>query len=112
MGNVMNFALKQNFSFEKVTDISFAKDTVCGMLDFNLHHFPYYEAPEVINNNEYSEKSDVWAFGCIMYELCTQKKPFNGRNIYQLCQDILNNQPEFPQANFKQEQIVFIKWLL
>jgi serine/threonine protein kinase len=112
MGNVMNFKLKPNFYFEKLTDISYTKDTLHGMIGFNQHPFPFYDAPEIIQNDEYSEKSDVWAFGCIMYELCTQKKPFNGKNIYKLCQDIIENEPDFPEANFKLEQIVFIKWLL
>ena len=32
---------------------------------------PNYIAPEIINNNIYSTKSDIYALGCIMYELFT-----------------------------------------
>ena len=29
----------------------------------------YYIAPEIILDGKYNEKSDIWSFGCIIYEL-------------------------------------------
>jgi NIMA (never in mitosis gene a)-related kinase len=34
---------------------------------------PYYMSPEVCQNKPYTVKSDIWALGCLLYELCTQK---------------------------------------
>ena len=31
---------------------------------------PYYMSPEVYQNKPYTLKSDVWALGCLLYELC------------------------------------------
>ena len=31
----------------------------------------YYRAPEIILNNKYDEKIDVWSIGCIAFELVT-----------------------------------------
>ena len=28
----------------------------------------------------YNEKTDVWAMGCLIYELCTGKHPFEGKS--------------------------------
>jgi len=42
---------------------------------------PYYMAPEACESKPYTSKSDVWALGCIMYELCTLKKPFAADNL-------------------------------
>ena len=36
-----------------------------------------YCSPEVIRGEPYNQKTDVWALGCILYELCTNKRAFN-----------------------------------
>lgn len=37
---------------------------------------PYYMSPELINGNQYDVKSDIWALGCLIYELCAWHPPF------------------------------------
>ena len=37
-----------------------------------------YMAPELIKNEKYTNKIDIWALGCILYELCTLNQCFNG----------------------------------
>lgn len=37
---------------------------------------PLYMSPEVIRNDGYDFKSDVWSLGCVIYELVTFKSPF------------------------------------
>uniref|UniRef100_A0A672II69 Serine/threonine-protein kinase Nek3-like n=1 Tax=Salarias fasciatus TaxID=181472 RepID=A0A672II69_SALFA len=37
---------------------------------------PYYVAPEIWDNRPYNNKSDVWSLGCVLYELCTLRHPF------------------------------------
>lgn len=32
---------------------------------------PYYMSPEVCQSKPYTYKSDVWALGCVLYELCS-----------------------------------------
>lgn len=38
---------------------------------------PYYMSPELATGEPYNIKSDIWALGCIVYELCTHQPPFN-----------------------------------
>jgi len=42
---------------------------------------PYYLSPEICQNKPYNYKTDIWMLGCLLYELCTLKKPFSGANI-------------------------------
>ena len=45
---------------------------------------PYYLSPEIINNEPYDYKSDIWALGVLLYEMVTLKLPFDSNNIAQL----------------------------
>ncbi|KAM6933723.1 serine/threonine-protein kinase Nek3 [Xenentodon cancila] len=41
---------------------------------------PYYVAPEIWDNKPYNNKSDVWSLGCVLYELCTLRHPFQAHS--------------------------------
>jgi serine/threonine protein kinase len=42
---------------------------------------PYYLSPEICMGQKYDYKSDAWMLGCILYEMCTLKKPFEGDSL-------------------------------
>jgi len=42
---------------------------------------PYYISPEIINNESYSFKTDIWSVGVILYELCALRPPFDGNSL-------------------------------
>lgn len=35
-----------------------------------------YSCPELVKNEPYSSKADVWAIGCLLYQMCTLTHPF------------------------------------
>jgi NIMA (never in mitosis gene a)-related kinase len=44
---------------------------------------PCYRAPELLTATVYDAKSDIWAVGCIFYELTAKAKAFsNDRSVY------------------------------
>ncbi|KAH3847794.1 serine/threonine-protein kinase Nek2-like isoform X2 [Dreissena polymorpha] len=45
---------------------------------------PYYMSPELVNNQSYNEKSDIWSMGCVLYELCALHPPFTASNQTEL----------------------------
>ena len=48
---------------------------------------PFYLAPELILDNNYNLKCDIWSLGVILFQLLYGYKPFNGNNI----NDYINN---------------------
>jgi len=41
---------------------------------------PYYMSPELVNQQKYNEMSDIWAVGCLVYELAALRPPFDAAN--------------------------------
>uniref|UniRef100_A0A8C4MPN3 Serine/threonine-protein kinase Nek3 n=1 Tax=Equus asinus asinus TaxID=83772 RepID=A0A8C4MPN3_EQUAS len=58
---------------------------------------PYYVPPEIWENMPYNNKSDIWSLGCILYELCTLKHPFQANSwkslILKICQGSMSPLP-------------------
>lgn len=42
---------------------------------------PIYMAPETLISGNFSYASDIWALGCILYELCMLQSPFDFVNV-------------------------------
>ncbi|XP_043659329.1 serine/threonine-protein kinase Nek2 [Drosophila teissieri] len=49
---------------------------------------PHYMSPELVKGRKYDRKSDVWAVGCLVYEMCALRPPFRGRAFDQLSEKI------------------------
>lgn len=45
---------------------------------------PYYASPEVWRDESYSTKTDIWSLGCVVFELCMLKPPFQAKNMDEL----------------------------
>uniref|UniRef100_A0AAY4DGV6 non-specific serine/threonine protein kinase n=1 Tax=Denticeps clupeoides TaxID=299321 RepID=A0AAY4DGV6_9TELE len=50
---------------------------------------PYYLSPEICENKPYNNKSDIWALGCVLYEMCTLRHAFEAGNMKNLVLKII-----------------------
>ena len=41
----------------------------------------YADRPSCMQGRNYDRKTDIWAIGCVLYELCTLKKAFDASNL-------------------------------
>lgn len=56
-------------------------------------------SPEICKAEQYTLYSDIWALGCIIYELCAKQPPFNAKSHFELIQKIkLGNYPPIPSC--------------
>ncbi|XP_071966114.1 serine/threonine-protein kinase Nek10-like isoform X1 [Antedon mediterranea] len=51
-----------------------------------------YNCPEIIQNEPYGEKADIWALGCILYQMCTLEAPFYSQNMLALAKTIVKGE--------------------
>jgi serine/threonine protein kinase len=49
---------------------------------------PYYLSPEICMEKPYSFASDMWALGCILYEIATLRVPFDASSLQSLMNKI------------------------
>ncbi|XP_058821050.1 3-phosphoinositide-dependent protein kinase 1 isoform X2 [Topomyia yanbarensis] len=56
-----------------------------------------YVSPEILKGKYSTRASDLWSFGCIIYQLIAGSPPFRGPNDYLIFQKITKLELEFPE---------------
>lgn len=64
------------------------KGTFCGTVQ--------YVSPEILKDEDCTEAADLWALGCIVYQMLTATHPFKAESEYLIFQKILKREFEFP----------------
>ncbi|XP_010882942.2 serine/threonine-protein kinase Nek11 [Esox lucius] len=60
---------------------------------------PYYMSPEVLNHQGYDSKSDIWALGCVLYEMCCLSHPFEGHTFLSVVMKVVEGEtPRLPSS--------------
>ena len=52
-----------------------------------------YMAPEQVTSRTVSPRSDLWALGVVLYEMCTGARPFAGEHVGAILYSIVHEQP-------------------
>ncbi|OLP91465.1 TBC1 domain family member 2A [Symbiodinium microadriaticum] len=67
------------------------------VLESNVVGTPYYMSPETCSMGLHSFAGDVWAMGCVLYELSALKLPYHGDTLDELMAEITRKAaPRFP----------------
>jgi len=92
----------------KVVDFGLVKQLGEGQSDLTrtnaLVGTPHYMAPEAVcAPEEVGPASDVYALGCILYNLLTGHEVFSGATIVEVCSHHLNSEPVLPSERLGQK---------
>ncbi|KAK8898332.1 hypothetical protein M9Y10_000616 [Tritrichomonas musculus] len=97
--------LLDDYLYPKITDFGLSK--ICSDISQTANSNPkgtlHYMSPEMYMG-EYSYATDVYSFGIIIYEILTEKVPFQGLNFPQISKKVLNEgfkpnfQEDFPES--------------
>jgi serine/threonine protein kinase len=83
---LLDFGLARTMESEGTSSALSADDAVIGTIE--------YMAPEQLNGNEADARSDLFAFGVVLYEMLTGIRPFVGRNRASVIGAILFSSPQ------------------
>ncbi|NXG27177.1 NEK5 kinase, partial [Dromaius novaehollandiae] len=98
-----NIFLSNNGKVAKLGDFGIARELNNTMeLAYTCVGTPYYLSPEICENRPYNNKTDIWSLGCVLYELCALKHPFEGNSLHQLVLKICRGhfQPVSPNYSY------------
>jgi serine/threonine protein kinase/Tol biopolymer transport system component len=56
-----------------------------------------YMSPEQAKGRPADKRSDVWAFGCVLYEMLTGKRAFEGEDVSDTLASVLKSEPDWNQ---------------
>src|SRR6476619_6296884 len=54
-----------------------------------------YMSPEQANGRAADKRCDIWAFGCVLFEVLSGKRPFDGEDVSDTLANVLNVDAEW-----------------
>lgn len=74
---------------------------------------PLYMCPEIYKRERYDSKVDIWALGCVLYEMISLKEAFGAKNMYELKKNIFKaNFESCDKKNYSKELVSLMKRLI
>ena len=70
-----------------------------------------YMSPEQIQGMEVDRRTDIWALGCVLYEMVSGKRPFKGHYDKALLYEIVHEEPE-PLTGLRTGVPLELEWLV
>lgn len=96
----------------KLGDLGASKVALQSALHLTRVGTPLYLAPELVKQQAYDSKVDVWALGCVLYLLTAFEAPFQGENLLALGSAIVTKQPKPIPTLYSPRLWLFIQRLL
>ncbi|OMJ94108.1 hypothetical protein SteCoe_2738 [Stentor coeruleus] len=95
----------------KIGDMNVSK-VAKGCLEHTQTGTPYYASPEVWKDVPYDFRSDLWSFGCVIYEAICLKPPFRAEDMQSLFKKVTKGEYIPIPRTFSQDLHQIISHLL
>jgi serine/threonine protein kinase len=94
---VLDFGLAKAFAGDRSTDDQLQTETVALTHTGQIVGTPAYMSPEQLRGDPLDSRADIWAFGCVLYELLTVRQAFAAASLSDVIADVLNREPDWQQ---------------
>ena len=64
----------------------------------SFSHTAAYMSPEQARGRDRRQRADIWAFGCVLYEMLTGERLFAGDDLTETLASVVKDQPDFSKA--------------
>src|SRR5688572_22245910 len=76
------------------TSLSMVPTMASGSIVGSIVGTPGYMSPEQARGKEVDARTDIWAFGCVLYEMLTARQAFGGETITDILAKIVTSPPD------------------
>jgi serine/threonine protein kinase len=93
---VLDFGLAKAFAGDSGPDLSHVPTvTAIGTEEGRILGTPAYMSPDQARGKPVDKRTDIWAFGCVLYELLTGKRAFRGETGQDTIAAVLEREPDW-----------------
>jgi serine/threonine-protein kinase len=98
---VLDFGLAKSVEASKA-DAATLLATECGIVVGT----PAYMSPEQVRGQDVDKRADVWAFGCVLFEMLSARRVFAGQTSSDLVAAVLEHQPDWSRLPSATPEVV------
>ena len=93
---ILDFGLAKVFRRGHLESVPAENDARDPLGNYNqIYATPAYMSPEQTQGKQVDERTDVWAFGCVLYQMLTGRKPFEAKTAPEIVREIAQTEPDW-----------------
>ena len=92
---VLDFGLAKTITVRLDRELTIGSDSFNGTADGRILGTPAYMSPEQARGHAVDKRTDIWAFGCVLFEMLTGRPAFGGEAVSDTFVNVLEREPDW-----------------